>query len=363
MFPQSPGKRLFRHGRVFDMTLNREINRMWHNLLLILCFAALIVPAQAREWYVATTGTDSSASNSGLIATPFQHIWYATSLANPGDDIVLRGGQYHESFYPKGGTAAAWITYRSYTNERATIHATDFQACGVYGASYLALKWIDFTHDDNSGVGLLCQNSANGVPSFHLFIQGCNAYRNGMCGYQFIGSDYVTLTNSNIYNNCNTGQFYNGETLHGSGISLYKMVNSDGTGGTHNQITRCSVWGNIETTAPGGHSDGNGIIVDTCLDTNGAYTEVSNNTCHDNGARGIHAFMSGSVSIHDNVCYHDFQDPTIPVIGETTAIGVPMAAAFWIYFANNTDDQGQQLQPYVSYANHIFWNGSQVPGT
>jgi len=55
---------------------------------LLLLLAAQI---QATTWYVATTGNDN---NPGTLAAPFLTLPAAIEAANPGDEILLRGGNY-----------------------------------------------------------------------------------------------------------------------------------------------------------------------------------------------------------------------------------------------------------------------------
>lgn len=47
--------------------------------------------AHAATWYVATDGSDA---NPGTLAAPFQNLAAAIDAANPGDEILLRGGHY-----------------------------------------------------------------------------------------------------------------------------------------------------------------------------------------------------------------------------------------------------------------------------
>lgn len=60
----------------------------------ILFFAlafGLVSPALATTWYVAPNGNDN---NPGTLSSPFKTIPVALDAANPGDEILLRGGNY-----------------------------------------------------------------------------------------------------------------------------------------------------------------------------------------------------------------------------------------------------------------------------
>ena len=62
----------------------------------LLVFAALASAsaAQARNYYVATTGSDS---NPGTLAQPFRTIVKGVSVLKPGETTFVRAGTYAES--------------------------------------------------------------------------------------------------------------------------------------------------------------------------------------------------------------------------------------------------------------------------
>ncbi len=74
-------------------------------------------------WYVSTAGTDA---NPGSLAQPFRTIQQAATLAQPGDTVFIRGGNYRETVTPAhSGTAAAHITYTAYNGENVVIDGAD----------------------------------------------------------------------------------------------------------------------------------------------------------------------------------------------------------------------------------------------
>ena len=64
------------------------------NLIAIAFVLACNCYAQAASWYVATNGNDN---NAGTLASPFKTLTAAIEAANPGDDILLRGGNYQSN--------------------------------------------------------------------------------------------------------------------------------------------------------------------------------------------------------------------------------------------------------------------------
>ncbi|MBX7241907.1 MAG: right-handed parallel beta-helix repeat-containing protein [Bacteroidia bacterium] len=76
-----------------------------------------VMHLNATTWTVATNGNDN---NAGTVSSPFKTIPYAIDMAQPGDIIELRGGNYPsaEIRIPKSN-----LTIRSYASEWAVITA------------------------------------------------------------------------------------------------------------------------------------------------------------------------------------------------------------------------------------------------
>lgn len=97
------------------------------NLLVIAMMMAMASYAHAANWYVATNGNDN---NAGTLASPFKTLTAAIDAANPGDEILLRGGNYisQEIRINKSN-----LHIKSYPNEWAVLTAVtdveDISAC------------------------------------------------------------------------------------------------------------------------------------------------------------------------------------------------------------------------------------------
>jgi Right handed beta helix region/Protein of unknown function (DUF1565) len=100
------------------------------NFLAIALVLALSAHAHATTWYVATNGNDN---NSGTLSNPFKTLTAAIEAANPGDEILLRGGNYvsNEIRINKSN-----LHIKSYPNEWAVITAItsveDISSCLWY---------------------------------------------------------------------------------------------------------------------------------------------------------------------------------------------------------------------------------------
>ncbi len=72
-------------------------------VLLLLCLALLSGSAFARDWFVATSGNDSTGD--GTIGNPYATLGVAFDAAQPGDTVQLRAGSY----------AGMWREYKNGT--------------------------------------------------------------------------------------------------------------------------------------------------------------------------------------------------------------------------------------------------------
>lgn len=89
--------------------------------LLATVFLLLTVSLPGRTLYVATDGDNSSADPTDP-ATPLRTIQQAASIAQPGDDIVIREGAYRDTVVvPNNGEDGAPITFRPFAEEQVTV--------------------------------------------------------------------------------------------------------------------------------------------------------------------------------------------------------------------------------------------------
>lgn len=102
--------------------------RLANRIKILPAVAAAAEKLEGRQllsstWFVSTIGSDA---NIGTIYAPFQTIQRASSVAQPGDTVMIRGGIYHETVTPaSSGTQAAPITYEPYNGESVTIDGAD----------------------------------------------------------------------------------------------------------------------------------------------------------------------------------------------------------------------------------------------
>lgn len=88
---------------------------------LTIPYVAQTQPAVAAgaTYYVSTSGSDTAA---GTLSAPLRTVQAAVNKAVAGDTVIIRGGTYAERPVLTGkGTAAARITVKSYTGEKANI--------------------------------------------------------------------------------------------------------------------------------------------------------------------------------------------------------------------------------------------------
>ena len=96
---------------------------------IVIVVALLAGSADAANYYVSTTGSNSNSGTS--LASPFLTIQQAANVAQPGDNVYVRGGTYRETVtMARSGTASAPITFQPYQNEQVTITGLDMLSGG-----------------------------------------------------------------------------------------------------------------------------------------------------------------------------------------------------------------------------------------
>ena len=319
-------------------------------LLLVGLLAPVLATAQPRKYYVsAGTGSDQ---NPGTLARPFASIQKAADAVSPGDTVFVRAGTYTNpcpgcgiANVTRAGTPSQWIVFQPYRGEQPLLKFDGWGGLSMQpGSAYVEVRGLriqgasagqslaaalvqNHTCDGNGGIrpgpfearyngtGLSADgryaDAAYGRPH-HLRFVNNEIFECGGGGISAIQSDYVTIENNLVYNNC----WY---TLFGSsGISLYQSWNYDRAPGYHMVVRGNRCFGNrlfVPWYEQCAISDGNGIIIDDGKHTQngstlGPYqsrTLVANNLLVGNGGSGIHAYESERVDIVNNTAYHNSQ--------------------------------------------------------
>lgn len=88
---------------------------------MVLSMLLIVQISYAKDIYVSKKGKDT---NSGSLSAPYLTIQKASSIAQPGDVIIIGEGTYEEVIKPvRSGIAGASITYRSKLGEKVIISA------------------------------------------------------------------------------------------------------------------------------------------------------------------------------------------------------------------------------------------------
>jgi hypothetical protein len=208
--------------------------------------------AQATDYYVATTGSDS---NAGTMASPFATLQKGVTTAVAGDTVYIRGGTYSITTpatsgagvnFTKSGTATNPINYFAYQGEvpvfdftNMVISTSGYTHGFVINASYLHFKGLEIRYVpmntfSNNGVAV----TGGGYDIFELL----NMHHNSGNGI-FIGSK--TAGGHQILN-CDAHDNYDATSSQGQG------QNADGFGvhyqttGATTIIRGCRSWWNSD---------------------------------------------------------------------------------------------------------------------
>jgi hypothetical protein len=228
---------------------------------------------------VAPGGSDV---NAGTVAAPFATITKAAAVAQPNDDISVRGGTYNKlQSISSHGTSAAWISIHAYPGELPIIDGTglglDKNLVSFVSASYVLFSGFEVRNATR--IGIMGWNS-NNIKIANNTVH--DAVRNGI----YFGSDSmgivsdIVVDGNTVYNTVTENQYH---TMNGGWASAV-MISWCNRG----QIINNNVYQN----------NGEGIIY--LLSNQGL---VQQNTVHDNFSVEIYLDNARSVLVNRNFAY------------------------------------------------------------
>jgi len=251
-------------------------------------------------------GNGSSTTSPTTLST-------ARSSVNPGSVVCFMPGTYNvgaSAWYEmgtRGGTASAWVVYKSYDSANQAKIQESFSSGGalfkVTTGHYIEFNSLTF---DGQGHHNAYEGIMAGQGSHHIRYINNTVYNMSNSGLAVSNSDYVTAIGNKIYHN-GPGL---GNDMGGSGINY--NWNGGTTGGAtydtlagfHSIIADNIVTGSYDTAA---HQDGNGIILDIGIGTPPVL--VADNVVYMNGGRGIHVNqITNKVYVINNTLYKNTLD-------------------------------------------------------
>ncbi len=329
-------------------------------------------PAPDNAIYVATDGDDS---NPGTIDRPLATISNGVALAEAGQTVLVRGGEYAQQVHFRGkfGTPDAYITLRAYPNEQVKLVADIGQDAVSFrqGNAYINVACFEMAgptqrpeavpespeyHRNRTLAGEDAVanpgNYGNGVSigdrgdtraghptNHHIRIVANDIHDFTAAGVNALESNHISVLGNRIYRNSKYSCYST------SGISFAYLLDAGGPDNpdgysnyivgnvsyeNENRSLQCFT-DNLDAIL----TDGNGIIIDE-NDTQGdAYTArtlVANNVTFGNGGRGILVFDSSRVDVVNNLSYQNlFTDQLMGRDGPHPEIAVANASDVHIY--------------------------------
>jgi hypothetical protein len=201
-------------------------------------------------FYLSPNGSDSLGD--GSFTKPFFSVQKAANLAEAGDTIFLRGGQYlytNRINLNNGGTATDYIHLRSYKAERAVLDFSgmtddDFNQGFRLTGSYWHFYGFDVKGAGDNGllierdkpIGATYDDIKNNTDQAHNnIIELCNFYENRDSGIQL-----KNLAANNSIINCDS--YYNRDATDGDADGFAPKL----TVGSGNYFYGCRAWQNSD---------------------------------------------------------------------------------------------------------------------
>ncbi len=269
-------------------------------LVLVFCGGL----GQARDWHVATTGSDSNDGKTPQ--TALRTLQKADGLVQPGDVVLVAPGLYASAdaaiaaeradgallTIRSSGKPGAWITWQALPPNAAG-QAVELRPTGWAGiqitGSYQVIDGFTVTGANDSIVlhkaledakkprpdatfntnGILVEGRRNkpDAKPHHITIRNNVVSQMPGGGITALEADHITIEDNLVFDNAWFMRYA------GSGITLLNNWTFDDAPGYHVVIQRNKVWNN-KTLVPwertGKLSDGNGILLDVTETDSGA---------------------------------------------------------------------------------------------
>lgn len=229
------------------------------------------------------------------------------------------------------GRAAGWITFKNYPGHKPRFQSYGWRVFGIGAgaAPYsppvayvefrgLSLRGVQYLPVSQNNAGLVIGVANTTAIDFdsrptintahHFRLADCHLFDCAGLGMAFLHSDYIQVENNLVHDN---GRW----TRYGpSGMTILGGNPVDGLYDNYRVFFLNNYVFNNESLTPWAQinaiSDGNGIIVDSNLNTGfvtvGPYpgrTLIQNNVTYDNGGSGIHVFRSIKVDTINNTAF------------------------------------------------------------
>lgn len=268
---------------------------------------------QPQTYYISPSGNDANAGTSP--AAPWQTIGRVNqAVFNPGDTILFQGGATFSGNLifdaNDAGTSQSPIIVGSYGSGRATLSAGSGDGITIHDTAGFFLSNLNIQGAGpgvNTATGVDLLNDLPGVVHLsHVYMDSVDVSGFGFVGIG-IGSTTLTggftdvsITNSTVHNDCESGIFSYAGTFHDN-PAPYGLAHSN------IYIAHVIAYGNAGKS--GTNDSGNGIELGN---VDGAVIERC--VAHDNGALnvstgggpiGIWAYNSNNVTIQYNESYNN----------------------------------------------------------
>jgi parallel beta-helix repeat protein len=289
------------------------------------------------NYYVSTTGNDA---NPGTKARPWKTIQNADNgypnTPKAGECVNVEPGTYaipNTLIVSHGGnanSAKGYVVYRSVEPQKAHLVAPlDFGDMIEVWASYIVIDGfeIDGNSARTSGAGIDgC--AGGGTPTLiahHLTAINNIVHDLGGAGITTCTAEYIVWEHNVVYRTA-TASHYQLSALDlwqpaALAKGSFKATAADDAT-FHIVIAYNIAYDNIEgPSVPTPHTDGNGIIIDTTLDSSTCpacgtpypgQILVLGNLAYNNGGSGIHLFLSKNVTVVNNTVYNNDLDAANP---------------------------------------------------
>ena len=211
-------------------------------LVLVGALALCVLPALARDYYVAPDGDDDSP---GTLEQPMKSPVTAARLLKASDSLVFRAGDYNVranrtyGLAPYAdGTAEKPITFRNHNNEhvKLDLRGSDWGLTNN-GYSYIVFDGLDITNRTHYGMKISAASGRRAksgafVYGHHVTVRNCDVHHTGGECIFSCGTEYLTIENCHLHHSTRSHGLYLQVGCHNAVVRNVTSEHNHGNSGT-----------------------------------------------------------------------------------------------------------------------------------
>ncbi|NIA21295.1 MAG: DUF1565 domain-containing protein [Anaerolineaceae bacterium] len=286
------------------------------SIATFLIAALLAVPVCGATYYVDQAHPSASDSNAGTEALPWKTITKAANTVTAGDTVIVKAGTYAEQvtlLSPHAGQPGQLITFKANPGDPVVIDGGQVRQHGFrVGVSYVRIEGFEVINVTGHGILVgWSEGSARGVEIVNNTVHDCGGSNPDTAAVYYSGGHHGLIENNRLYNNAGDGiTFFSADmTIRNNRIHHNQTDGMKGGGGGLILIEGNTI-NNMDNVA--NHGDGMQLMgmTGTLVVRNNTVWDCTQNIYCDTYSNPAGSRPWGDVYIYNNVVFNTIPGPT-----------------------------------------------------